>query len=216
MKKMLFCTLFPALLLGLLCRPALADSVTYLVTVNTSSQGGNYGYIDLQLNQGTFSALPVTASITGFAGGVLNPADLSSTGTSGDLATTLTIPAASSTDYFEGLTFGNSISFDVTFSGTGVNLAGLAGGTSGTMFVLQFYDSAISNTLFTNDPNGPTGLINIAPDGTVGVDALPGPSGGDSLATIVATPEPSTLWFFACAGAAFLLLRRRFAGLVTR
>jgi len=216
MKKMILQILFPALVLGSLCLSAQADTVSYQVTVDTSSQYGNYGYIDLSLNQGTSSALPVTASITGFAGGTLNPADLSTIGTSGDLATTLTIPAASSADYFEGLTFGNWISFDVTFSGEGVNLAGLAEGTSGTTFVLQFYDSAISNMLFTSDSSGATGLINVASDGTVGVDALPGPEGGDSLATIAATPEPSTLSFFACAGAAFLLLHRRFAGMMTR
>ena len=131
MKKMAFRILFPALLLGFLCLSAQADTVTYQVTVNTSGQGGNYGYIDLQLNQGTLPpAQPVTATITNFAGGTLNPVDVNndSIGASGDLATTLTIPADVSTDYFEGLTFGNSISFDITLSGAGVNLAGLAGG----------------------------------------------------------------------------------------
>lgn len=219
MKKMLFYVLFPALLLGSLCHPVLADTVSYQVTVDTSSQYGNYGYIDLSLNQGTLSALPVTASITSFAGGTLNPADANNDaiGVSGNLPGTLTIPASTSTDYFKGLTFGNFVSFDITLSGTGVNLAGLAGGASGTTFVLQFYDDSTNpNPLFTSDSSGATGLINIAPDGTIGVDALPGPEGGDSLATIVATPEPSTLSFFACAGAAFLLLRRRFSGAVSR
>jgi hypothetical protein len=70
--------------------------------------------------------------------------------------------------------------------------------------------------LFTSDSSGATGLIDIANNGTVSVDALPGPEGGDSLATIVATPEPSTLSFFACAGAAFLLLHRRFVGMGIR
>ena len=78
-----------------------------------------------------------------------------------------------------------------------------------------FYDSAFF-PLFTNDPSGVTGLIDIANDGTVRVDALPDPSGGQSLATITATPEPSTLSFFVCAGAAFLLFRRSLSGLVIR
>jgi hypothetical protein len=193
MKKMAFRILFPALLLGLLCLSAQADTAIYRVTVNTSSQSGNYGYIDLQLNQSILTSWPVT----------------------GDLATTLTIPADISTDYFEGLTFGDSIGFDVTLSGAGVNLAGLAGGTSGTTFVLGFYDSAF-NPLFTNDESGATGLINIANDGTVSADALPDPSGGPSLAALVATPEPGTLSLFACAGLAFLLFRRRLAGMVIR
>ena len=216
MKKMALRILFPALVLGLLCLSAQADTVTYQVTVDTLSQNGNYGYIDLQLNQGTLTSLPITASITGFAGGTLNPADGTNfaTGSYGSLPGTLTIPADISTDYFEGLTFGNSISFDITLSGTGVNLAGLAGGTSGSTFVIGFYDSD-SNPLFTSDPSGATGLIEIANDGTVGVDAFPGPSGGQSLASFTpldnppeVTPEPSTLSLFACAGAAFLLLRR--------
>jgi len=217
MKKMVLRILFPALVLGSLGLSAQADTVRYQVTVNTSSQSGNYGYIDLQLNQGTLAALPITASIAGFAGGILNPADSNndSVGASGDLATTLTIPADISTDYFEGLTYGNTISFDITLSGTGVNLAGLAGGSSGTTFVLGFYDSAIS-PLFTNDSSGATGLINIANDGSVSVDAFSDPSGGQSLADFVLTPEPGTLSLFACAGMAFLLLRRRFASLVIR
>ncbi len=218
MKKMILHVLFPALFLGLLCLSAQADTVTYQVTVNTSSQSGNDGYIDLQLNQGSLGSLPITASITNFAGGVLNPIDGNNDaiGTSGNLPGTLTIPADISTDYFERLTFGNSISFDITLSGTGVNLAGLAGGSSGTTFVLGFWDDSTIVPLFTSDPYGATGLIDIANDGTVSVEALPDPSGGDSLATIVATPEPSTLSFFACAGAALLLLRRRFAGMIIR
>jgi len=217
MKKMVFRTLFPALLLGLLCLSAQADTVTYQVTVNTSGQSGNYGYIDLQLNQGTLSAQPVTASITNFAGGILNPADFNndSIGASGDLATTLTIPADTSTDYFEGLTFGNSIVFDVTLSGAGVDLAGLAGSTSGTTFAFGFYDST-GNFIFTNDANGSTGQINIAPDGTVNPVVFPDSSGGQPLANIVATPEPGTLSLFACAGLALLLFRRRLAGMVIR
>jgi hypothetical protein len=217
MKKMAFRILFPALLLGLLCLSAQADTAIYRVTVNTSSQSGNYGYIDLQLNQSILTSWPVTASITNFAGGILNSADVNndSIGASGDLATTLTIPADISTDYFEGLTYGDSIGFDITLSGTGVNLAGLAGGTSGTTFVLGFYDSA-SNPLFTSDESGATGLINIADDGTVGVDAFPDASGGQPHAEIVLTPEPGTLSLFACAGLALLLFRRRLAGMVIR
>lgn len=217
MKNIVLRILFPALFLGSLCLSAQADTVMYQVTVNTSGQSGDYGYIDLQFNQGSLSALPITASITNFAGGTLNPADGSNdaVGTSGNLPGTLTIPADISTDYFEGLTFGNSISFDVTLSGAGVNLAGLAGGTSGTTFVFGFYDAAF-DSLFTNDSSGATGLIDIANDGTVSVDALPNSSGGASLATITATPEPSTLSFFVCAGAAFLLFRRSLSGLIAR
>jgi len=216
MKKIILHFLFPALFLGSFCFSAQADTVTYQVTVNTSSQSGNYGYVDLQLNQSILTSWPIAANIAGFAGGTLNPADANNDaiGVSGNLPGTLTIPPNVLTDYFEGLTFDNSISFDVTFSGAGVNLAGLAGGTSGTTFVFGFYDSA-NNPLFTSDPSGATGLIEIANDGTVGVNALPGPSGGQSLATFVpldnppvVTPEPSTLSFFVCAGAAFLLLRR--------
>lgn len=218
MKKIVLRVLLSALILGSLCLSAQADTVMYQVTVITSSQNGNYGYIDLQLNKGTFTSLPITASITNFAGGTLNPADVNNDaiGASGNLPGTLTIPADTSTDYFEGLTFGNSISFVVTLSGTGVNRAGLAGGTSGTTFEFGFDDAAIDSALFTSDPSGATGLIDIANDGAVSVNALPNPSGGPSLATITPTPEPSTLSFFICAGAALLLFRRSLSGLVTR
>jgi len=216
MKKMALHFLFPALLLGTLCLSAQADTVTYQITVDTSSQGGNSGYIDLQLNNSFLTSLPVTASITGFTGGILNPADgrNSSVGTTGDLASTLTIPADSSTDYFEGLMFGDSISFDVTLSGAGINVGGLAGGSSGTIFTFSFFNSDYTSAVFTSDPSGATGIIDIANDGTVSVVPLPGSPDGQSLATFTpmdnppaVTPEPSTLSLLACAGAAFLLFR---------
>ena len=64
MKKMVLRILFPAPFLCFMCLSAQADTVAYHVTVDTSSQSGNYGYVDLQLNQGTLAALPITASIT--------------------------------------------------------------------------------------------------------------------------------------------------------
>jgi hypothetical protein len=199
----LFRFLLPALALGVLSLPALADSVTYEVTVDTSSQNTNYGYIDLELNAGSLGALPVTANVFDFSGAVLNPADPNNDeigSVTGSLPNTLSIVGSTSNDYFEGLTFGDSLTFDVTLSGAGVSLAGDAAGTSGTIFQLSFFDPTISFPLFSSDPSGATALIEVAADGAVTTDALPNEGGVNSDASIVATPEPGTLSLFALGG----------------
>ncbi|MGH9561780.1 MAG: hypothetical protein ACRD3S_10025, partial [Terracidiphilus sp.] len=66
----------PVLLLGVVGLPAKADSVTYLATIDTSSQSGNYGYIDLELNAGSLPGSgPVVATVSDFTGAALNPSD---------------------------------------------------------------------------------------------------------------------------------------------
>lgn len=222
-----------AAVLAVAALDAPADTISYAVTVDTLSQDGNSGYIDLQLDPGTFSALPVTATITGFSpAGALNAADPGNGTvgqTSGDLASTLTIAntGGSTNEYTEAIQFGPSLTFDLTLSGAGVNLGGNAAGTSGTNFVLDFFDATQSTYLFSSDPNGNStsgtdplwaaGVIDIDNTGLVTTFANPGPDGGATLVTygpVTATPEPAT-WSLVTAGLLCMLVfffhRRRVA-----
>ncbi|MGA2153698.1 MAG: NF038129 family PEP-CTERM protein [Bryobacteraceae bacterium] len=213
--KRLVSTLGFALLLGAVSLPARAGSVTYDVFVDTSSANGEYGYIDLQLDQGTFgTALPVTATIDGFAGdATLNSSDANNDeiGATGTLPGTVTIVGALATDYFEGLTFGNSIAFAVTLAGDGVSLGGGLSADSGSTFSLSFYESDAATPLFAS---GPAAEIDVDATGTVSAESL-----ADNV-TLQPTPEPATLWLTAgIGGLAFAFAtahRRRRSGCRTR
>jgi hypothetical protein len=184
-----------ALLLACAVVPAHADTVTYFVTVNTSSQAGNGGYIDLELNAGSLGAQDITATVNGFNGAVLNPGDPNNDaiGTTGSLPGPLSFDNQVPNDYFENLTFGNQLNFLVTLSGDGVSTSGASTSDSGTIFQLSFLDPSLSNFLFSSDPNGVTAEIDVAADGTLSTAAQPG-------ASVAATPEPATWSLVGLAG----------------
>jgi hypothetical protein len=190
---------------------ASAATLSYQVTVNTSSQLGNPAYLDLQLNPGSLISEPVEADLSGFFGAVLNPLDPND-GNTGDVTGALpgdvTLANTDTTnEYFEALTFGSTIKFNLTLSGTGVDPTGNAGGTSGTAFVLDFLDPS-GDYLFSTDPTGSStapdplwavAVINIDNTGLVTVNTNPNAGGGPSVATISTVPEPAA-WGLLGAG----------------
>lgn len=187
--------LFTALLFSASSLSAIASSVTYQYAVDTTVQSGNYGYVDFQLNTSPLatSAQPILADVFAFSGATLNPSDGNNdelgsvTGSLPDSVSFAADPGFN--DYFEGLTFGTRVTFDVTLSGTGVSLAGDATNTGDTTFSVLFYDSTISNNLFVVDPTtGAAGEIDIQPDGTLVT------TGG-----LTAVPEPASLTYLLCA-----------------
>jgi len=192
------------LLLACAVVPAHADTVSYLVTVNTSSQAGNGGYMDLTLATGTLGAQDITATVTGFNGATLNPADPNNEtiGTTGLLPGPLSFDNQVSNDYFEAMTFGNQLSFLVTLSGDGGNLGGGSTSDSGTSFLVTFFDPSISSFLFSNAADGVAAEIDVAAEGTVTTSAQPG-------STVAATPEPATLSLLGMGGVLVGIARRR-------
>ena len=202
MKQLL--SIASALLLACAVIPAHADTVTYSVTVNTSSQAGNGGFIDLELNAGSLGAQDITATVTGFNGATVNAGDPNnfSFGTTGSLPGPLSFDNQVGNDYFEALTFGNQLSFFVTLSGDGVSSSGASTSDSGTIFQVAFFDPSQSSFLFSNDPNGLAAEIDVAPDGTVTSAAQPG-------TTVAPTPEPATWSLVAMAGVLVGVAQRR-------
>src|ERR1700722_4065978 len=178
--------------------PAFAD-VIYAVTVDTSSLSGNAGYIDLQFNPSSFTTQSANAAVTTFStDGTLDIfGDDSFDGTSGDgvgtLPGTVSFDNGTATnEYTQGMTFGNTISFNVDLSGPAIDLSNGDGGGS---FFLTFYDPS-GNALLTNNPNGPAFEEDINGDGSTTPTAFANASGGPSLVTYspqftAATPEPS-------------------------
>jgi hypothetical protein len=206
---------------------AFGDTVSYQITLNTSSVSGTTGYIDFGLDPGSLGALGVTAQITGFTGGTLST-NTTTTGTTtgtnlyyidGDVFTTpanapillsgsnmLTlVNEDSNNELTQALKFAASSSFFLTLSGPGVSLLGDASGTSGTTFVLDFLNDAQTAYLLSSDPTGSTAslwatsVFNIDDTGVVTSVANPGPAGGPSLEVNTVTPEPST-WMLLGGG----------------
>ena len=203
MKQLL--SIASALLLACAVVAAHADTVSYLVTVNTSSQAGNGGYMDLTLAAGTVGVVQdITATVTGFNGATLNPADPNNEtfGTTGSLPGPLSFDNQVSNDYFEARTFGNQLSFFVTLSGDGVSASGVSKSDSGTSFLITFFDPSISSFLFSNAPDGVAAEIDVAPEGTVTTSAQPG-------STVAATPEPATLSLLGMGSVLVGIARRR-------
>jgi hypothetical protein len=186
--------------------PALADNVSYQVTIDTSSQDGNYGYIDLELNADSVSgAGPVVATVSDFSGATLDPSDSNNDelGTaSGSLPGPLTLDNSGFNDYFEGMTFGSDITFDVTLSGAGVSLTDDAAYTSSSTLAAVFYDAGIANNLFVSDPDtGAAAELSVQPDGSV-------QSRGPVTLAVAATPEPGCLPLIL-SGCTIILLAKR-------
>jgi len=192
--------LFAALLLVASSLPAIADTVNYQFTLDTTSQSGNYGYIDLGLNPGPLGgAQPIYGDIYDLSGATLNPSDplnaADTFGTTGSLPDSLSMANSAPNNYLEGLTFGTTLTFDLTLSGSGVSLAGNATSTTDTTFAVTFYDATISNTLFTVDPDtGAAALIDIDTSGTP-----------TATGDLTVSPEPTSLRYLMCAGLAALL-----------
>jgi hypothetical protein len=231
--------------LGLiLTGPAFGDTLNYQITVNTASVSGTTGYVDFGLDPGTLGALGVTAEISDFAGATLSTNTTTSgtvTGTdlyyiAGDVSTT---PASSpillsatntltmlnddpNNELTQALTFGTSLTFDLTLFGPGVSVLGYAGGASGTTFVLDFLNDAQTAYLLSSDPTGSTASLwatsvtSIANTGVVTPVDNPGPGGGPSdvattltSETITITPEPSPVQPLVLMGVGLLILAMR-------
>lgn len=202
---------FAALLIcALLPRPATA-SVTYLVTANTSSISGQGGYLDLQFEAGPSPTNLATASLASFAGnGALRGSAALTGDVTGQLPGALTFDNQTVfNDYFQGITFGTTESFDVTLNGP----TPVGGGESA--FYVSFYASDQSTALLTVSTGGDAGQIVINPNGTTTPSTYAASVNAASALTIIlvqplnTVPEPSELGLFGLTLSAVLLMFRK-------
>ena len=117
---------------------ARAGSITYDVTVDTSSLASTTGGIQFTLTAGNSPAPLDTATITAFtpqAG--LVPPPTTAGGLSGDLTGTMIMDNQNPSLFFETLTYASALSFQVTLSST-------PGTTSSpdTLFAFYLFDSS--------------------------------------------------------------------------
>src|SRR5262249_6211250 len=140
-KRTAVCTLALAVLGSLGLGPCRADSITYDVSVDTSSLNGQLGFLDFQFNPGGVGALAATATITNFqtTGGIPDASSTPIGDASGVLPGTLTLGNSTAfNDLFQGFTYGSNFTFELTLSGPAI---GGSGGSVGSSFALSLFDA---------------------------------------------------------------------------
>lgn len=193
-----------------LCGVASASAVSYHFTVNTTSISGQPGWLDFQFNPGTLGSQAATATVSNFSGATLD------TGTeqlTGNVTGTLPGPLAFDNgtpynDYFQSLTFGNSLTFDLHLAGPALT-APDGSSLSGSLLALSLFDSSVSNALLTNSPDGDLLRVDVNLDGTTALTTYD--ADGNGTPSAVHVPEPAGLGLLATGALALLAFRKRVA-----
>lgn len=190
---------------ALSCQVVIAGAqIAYHVTVNTSAVNSLSGFLDLQFNPGGADTLPATLVISNFAtDGTLNNT-ISTTGSvSGALPgppnlTFINSAVPPFNDYFGGDVFGNTISFDATFSGAAFSPS-TPFPSAGSTFAFSLYAADGITPLLTTDPSGAALFIDVLVDGSTSTQNFPSDmNGGAPIATAAlivpnAVPEPGAV-----------------------
>lgn len=204
-------TLF-ALSFGLFfARSAYGSPITYAITVDTTSITGTAGSIDFNFNPGPLITQAASLQILGFStDGTLAGNQVLTGDASGALPATVTFDNGTGfNDYFEGFTYGSTLSFDVSLYGPALSSPD-GTSTSGSTFAFSMFSDAAGTmpVLTTNTTNGFAVIIDVNLDGTTTGTNF---STQTSISTSSVTPEPSTLLLVSIAGAvimSFIRIRR--------
>jgi hypothetical protein len=208
---------------------AFADTIQYTITVDTTSEFGNTGYIDMQFNEGPQNTELATAQVTSFTTDATLDTFGSDTydGITGDVTGTLPgtltfVNDDPTNEYTNGITFGTTISFNLDLSGPAIDSPG--GSTTypsgGGSFYLDFFDPS-GNTLLSNSGNTTGGdalEVDINPDGSTTVTTFENGNTGISAVTVsgptalTGIPEPSVVFLLAGCLAAVAGFRQRRRG----
>jgi hypothetical protein len=189
---------------------AVADPIAYIVTVDSSSITGTTGSLDFQFNPGPLTTQAASLQILDFASDGSLAGSPSLTGdVSGALPATLTFDNGTQfNDYFEGFTYGTTLSFEVSLYGPALSSPdGVS--TSGSTFAFSMFSDPAGTipTLTTDTAGGFAATLNVNLDGTTTVTD---PSTETSVVSSVVTPEPPSLLLLATGllGIAGTLRRR--------
>jgi hypothetical protein len=192
---------------------AMADGITYDVTVDTSGIAGTSGSLDFQFNPGPLVTQTANLQIQNFTSDgtlVSSPPSPTLTGdVAGALPGIVTFDNGGAfNDYFTGFTYGSSLSFLLNLYGPAVTSPdGIS--TSGSAFSFSMY----------SDPGGTTPVLTsdsvngYALAGAINLDGTATITNNSSQLTITtpvtATPEPNALLLLGSGLASLVFLRRK-------
>jgi hypothetical protein len=162
--------------------------LTYTVNVDTTSIATTSGYLDLQFNPGGSGALAAGAFVTQYSGGSGFSVFFQNGDASGSLPGDLTFDNATPLNELTfGLTYGMSLSFDVTLSGVALG----ASAPDGSTFAATLFDDG--GNPYSDGPA--TATITIDPNAATTAAVYPpiGGTGPTATVTLVSAPEPSTM-----------------------
>ncbi len=190
---------------------AWADPITYDVSVNTSSISGTSGSLDFQFNPGSLFSQSASLQILNFTSdGTLAGTPTLTGDVSGTLPDTLTFDNGSFfNDYFDGFTFGTTITFEVSLYGPALSSPD-GTSTSGSAFAFSmFSDPAGTIPTLTSDlANGFAFTVAVNLDGTTTVtNASPETSVVPESSPTV--PEPGSIALMGTATALLALLSQQ-------
>jgi hypothetical protein len=188
---------------------ALADGLTYDVTVDTSSLAGTSGSLDFQFNPGPLVSQTADVQIQNFSSDGTLGGPILTGDAAGALPGTVSLDNLTGfNDYFTGFTYGSTLSFLLNLSGPAVTSPdGVS--TSGSEFGFSMYsDPGGAIPVLTSDSvNGYALTTGINLDGTA---TITNNSSQLTVTTpVTAAPEPSSLLLLVSGLAGLGLLRKK-------
>jgi hypothetical protein len=194
---------------------ASASSITYDVTVDTSSISDTAGSLDFNFNPGPSATQFASLQILNFTSdGTLAGACPCGTGdVSGQLPGTVTFDNGTGfNDYFDDFTFGTTISFGVSLYGPALSAPdGVS--TSGSTFAFSMFSDAAGTipALTTDTADGFAFTVGVNLDGTTTVSNFSSQT-TVATATTSATPEPGSSALLTIGASLLWMLRWRALG----
>ena len=173
---------------------ASAAPISYDVTVNSSSISGTAGSLDFEFNPGPLVTQSASLQILNFTSdGTLAGSPTLTGGVSGAIPATVTFDNGTGfNDYFEGFTYGSTLSFQLSLYGPALSSPdGTA--TSGSTFAFSMFSDAAGTipVLTTDTTDGFAFTVDVNLDGTTTVTNF---SSQTTIAPITPSiPEPGTL-----------------------
>jgi hypothetical protein len=181
-------------------------SLSYDVTVNTSSLAGDNGYLYLQyvsLGGAVASTATVWNVITDGTLGAQDTVDVAYGNTTGTLPASVSFNTNAGSDYNQAITFGNSLSFLVSFSSTPSSAHPSA---VSTLSLGVFADNQGATPLLNvNGGNyaGTVAAINLANNGSTSGQSL------DGSTDVTPTPIPGALYLLGSGLMGLVGMRRK-------
>jgi hypothetical protein len=177
---------------------ASASPVTYDITINTSSIAGTVGSVDFNFNPLLLTTQAASLQILYFStDGTLAGTPALTGDVSGALPSAVTFDNGTGyNDYFEGFTFGSTLTFDVSLYGPALSAPNGVSTLDSTFAFSIFSDAAGTIPALTTDTSdGFAFIVNVNPDGSTTVTDYSDQTTVEPQSSIV--PEPGSLWLVA-------------------